>query len=590
MIAFLPVARYRVSYQVASGRPYSSFERLLLKAILRGNATLDSLADLFRLHRRMVIEGIVTLMQAGWVCLGPDGSNFISTPSGRAACESASELPATIIVSNKATSLLMEKVSGQLARGSDLDLYTKQKLEKLWAAGVAMPPSDISNIIEPGMITQLLPHEPGEWVRLVGPISVMTDNRLYAIVDVDVSTRKVTGIPQAWHALLVDDLVDRVKRAQDKQIVAVGSDEEKQLSELVDRGCDAPIDASRQTEWEQCAISGTDLLVGANDHRQELTNVLRSARSYVGIVSSTISKSSLEAVIPEIRSALGRDVLISVLWCNVGEPQQEHSAALDVLKKLEYDTNHGQFQGRLVVNSAGFGTSVNVLISDQASGVETAFGSYQWLCSSDGGRYLSIKLGRASIGARFCDFIADLASKDERIRTSSAVTALRKCAASLRSSSGGDYCPAGAVSIKANVFFDEAVVWYADDLIRNASGNVHLTADQSNTAGLSSFIERLSLKTGDLPSRMVAVVGGQGVSEMQSDIGRMALSHVSDMHANTLLVDSSIAVVSSRSWFDGAPIRCKPYGASVALALRGEGITNLLAARIGLEMPPAARS
>jgi len=112
VIAFLPVARYRVDYQVASGRPFSSFERLLLTAIHQGNATLDSLADLFRLHRRMVIEGIVTLMQAGWVCIGTDGSSFVTTDSGRLAAERSGGLPATIVVTNKTTTLLFEKVSG----------------------------------------------------------------------------------------------------------------------------------------------------------------------------------------------------------------------------------------------------------------------------------------------------------------------------------------------------------------------------------------------------------------------------------------------------------------------------------------------
>ena len=129
MIAFLPVARYEVEFQVASGRPFSSFERLLLTAIHENHGTLDSLADLFKLHRRIVIEGVVTLMQAGWVCLGADGSSFVTTGAGRLACSGSEELPITIVVSNRSTTLLLEKVSGQLARGSDVDLYTKQKLE-----------------------------------------------------------------------------------------------------------------------------------------------------------------------------------------------------------------------------------------------------------------------------------------------------------------------------------------------------------------------------------------------------------------------------------------------------------------------------
>ena len=32
------------------------------------------------------------------------------------------------------------------------------------------------------MITHLFPRDPGEWIRLVGPVSVVTNNRTYAIL------------------------------------------------------------------------------------------------------------------------------------------------------------------------------------------------------------------------------------------------------------------------------------------------------------------------------------------------------------------------------------------------------------------------
>src|SRR4051794_22964199 len=86
MLAFLPVSRFRVHYQVASGRPYSALERFLLEAVREGHATLDGLIGLFRVHRRTVIEGVVTLMQAGWLGLRPGNDHqFEVTDAGREA-------------------------------------------------------------------------------------------------------------------------------------------------------------------------------------------------------------------------------------------------------------------------------------------------------------------------------------------------------------------------------------------------------------------------------------------------------------------------------------------------------------------------
>jgi len=590
VIAFLPVARYRVDYQVASGRPFSSFERLLLTAIHQGNATLDSLADLFRLHRRMVIEGIVTLMQAGWVCIGTDGSSFVTTDSGRLAAERSGGLPATIVVTNKTTTLLFEKVSGQLARNSDLDLYTKQRLERLWTSGVAIPPNNVPNIIEPGMIAHLLPHEPGEWVRLIGPINVVADNRLYAIVDVDSLARTLTGVPQAWRALLTDDLVTHVLRAEARLASAVVTDDEKELKSLAAGGAWAA-DASAQTSWGTATLSSRDILATPLEHAEALRTVLCGAQSSVVIVSSALAGAVVESVMPDFRSALERDLLISVLWCAIpGDFPQEHARGLDLLKKLEYDSSHGQCVGRLVVNTVALGGSFNVLISDPKDGIEVIFGSFAWLRSglSSTEKHLSIRLCRSSVGARFCDFAADLATKDERIRTSSAMTSLRKLAARLRSAPSVAPPPAGSdlVTAESNVFFDEAVGWYVGETITDAADSIYVAVDHLPEAPRSAFVERMSA-AGERIARPVLVDFGGTVTEADDSSSQplrrapIFLSSSPEMKANLVVVDSISASVGNRSWFGESKNTCRPYGDDVALALRGAGVAQLVLRRMG---------
>ena len=83
MIVLLPVSRYRVRYQVASGRPYSFFERFILEGVRDGYSSLETLERTFRVHRRVLIEGLVTLVQAGWVAIDRRTHTLVPTIESR---------------------------------------------------------------------------------------------------------------------------------------------------------------------------------------------------------------------------------------------------------------------------------------------------------------------------------------------------------------------------------------------------------------------------------------------------------------------------------------------------------------------------
>ncbi len=115
-ILFLPVSLYKVKFQIAAGRPFSQFERLVMKAIDNGKTTLGSLVDIFRVHRRMVVESLVTLMQAGWVSLGSNNDEFALTSAGVKACKQEKALPPVLFTEDRTQIVVMERVAGQIAR------------------------------------------------------------------------------------------------------------------------------------------------------------------------------------------------------------------------------------------------------------------------------------------------------------------------------------------------------------------------------------------------------------------------------------------------------------------------------------------
>src|SRR6266849_5561125 len=129
MIAlFLPVSLYKVKFKVAAGRPFSRFERLILKAIDAGTNELDDLVKLFCVHRRMVVEGLVTLMQAGWVSLESQTNQFGLTPSGIGASKQEQSLPPLLHTEDRWQIVVMERVAGQVARGDKVKPATRKSL------------------------------------------------------------------------------------------------------------------------------------------------------------------------------------------------------------------------------------------------------------------------------------------------------------------------------------------------------------------------------------------------------------------------------------------------------------------------------
>jgi hypothetical protein len=110
----VPVAVFSVSYELRSGRPYSSFERLVLRAIVEGVTSLGDLEAAFAVHRRVLVESVITLVHAGWVALGGGDVDLVATPAGHAAVAS-DRPPSTVTIRRPPpVRVLMEQVHGAL--------------------------------------------------------------------------------------------------------------------------------------------------------------------------------------------------------------------------------------------------------------------------------------------------------------------------------------------------------------------------------------------------------------------------------------------------------------------------------------------
>src|SRR5207244_8549279 len=108
MIVLVPVSRYRIEFDVASGRPYSVLERLVLDAVREGMTSLASLHGIFQIPQRRLIEALVTLTQAGWLAVGGnDEPGFMLTAEGHEALVSGQEPRSSLVLEGTSSFIVM---------------------------------------------------------------------------------------------------------------------------------------------------------------------------------------------------------------------------------------------------------------------------------------------------------------------------------------------------------------------------------------------------------------------------------------------------------------------------------------------------
>lgn len=223
MIVLVPVSRFRVAYEIARGRPYSRLERRVLEAIAERGATLHDLTAAFQIHERLLIESVVTLVNAGWVAVaGGTEATFVLTAEGKAAIDTGQDPMSVVVSQGRPQIVILERVTGQLARHSEARSYRREDLANVWESAAFIRSRIPRNTLDDARVEKLLPGSPGEWIRWVGPITLASKNTHFVPVDVNDETEQVHGLPTAWLESVTPHAVAaaRRRRARDAQDAA----------------------------------------------------------------------------------------------------------------------------------------------------------------------------------------------------------------------------------------------------------------------------------------------------------------------------------------------------------------------------------
>lgn len=620
MIALLPVSRYRVRYQVASGRPYSFFERFILEAVVDGCSSLDALETIFRVHRRALIEGIVTLVQAGWIALDRNTHKLVSTRAGTRAVRHPDALPPNVVVSEQLDYVVGERVQGQVCRSAEITFSPRAALRAHFDRSAVLRPRDVPHPLDPGLLAPLLRKDDLEWIRACGPVDIVRDGADFAVVDVNTASGVITGIPSKWLPLLRDVLLDEA-RSKERQLVQAGVDYSTDTAMLKFVRRDLTDEESAEPSPDEFLLEDTpDRLIVGDEHTGLVESWLENARSYITIVSESLEVPTIRHLLEPFRAAMARGVIVDVLWGRVGDDPKSHEDALDLLKKLEIESYATLGRGRLTVGRSPTHSAARILLGDVGDSFEAILGGYDWLAATPSGEHRAVSLLFRELEPvlQLARVVIGLADSDERLSSGLGPTRLRRAADDLsrlgaeafarrmleleRGATDGTVTVSSPVAqesgqgMRARLVIGRQHHAILPLLSGQARRRFVVTSTQWGALSRTTFKPLLKALEGGCPRVELQygtdVEPGPEHDELRSQFEKLGgvLRAVPNLDARLVVVDEDTVVVTSFDWLSPTFNRQLAIASDVGFVLRSKDFGTRVLERIGIRASDGSAS
>lgn len=364
MIVLLPLSRFRVPYDLARGKPYSQLEHMILNAVADGGATLRSLAGTFRVHERLVVEAVVTLVNAGWVAVqgGPQAS-FVLTGAGLAAASGDREPVSVVVEAAHPGVVVMERYSGQVARQSEARPYQRDELAEVWDNAPRLATRIVRSSVDEAQVQKLLHRGAGEWVRRIGRIEEISRDAHWLPLEVDIDAKQVVGLPPPWRHMLTAPALARATSAADELRYAPAAFH--RTTHQARRPFLGVKDGNRVQRSATTMLLGTeDVVRGEQAHAAALTRALQSARTSVALAVPRLEGlDAFEALAAGCAEAVARGVRVDLL---IGSADRDTAALTAAANRIAY--NADSRRGRALLRTRITGSGASLLLWDSAPG------------------------------------------------------------------------------------------------------------------------------------------------------------------------------------------------------------------------------
>ena len=592
MICLVPISRFRVSFEIAAGRPFSQLERMVLRAIKEGVTVLDRMETTLQVHPRILIEALVTLTQAGWVSFSSqEGGGLLLTSEGATATDE-SQSPSTTTVTSRTAFLLLERLTGGIISNNEVRFKSRTELETVWNDAVRLKQEVHENSLDEGQVRRLLPRSQGEWVRWIGPIDMVSKGAHWVPIGIDTTAGTLVGLPDRWRTRLGPVILEEAKR---RESMVSPSARAKQLpigGDLSDHAWSATSrfdDEVRLGGTCSTNVAEGDLLFSGKEHDSLLLSVLEEARSSVFVASAFLSKAAIEALREPMLSALRRGVNVDLLW-GYAAGAEPSDVVLERLKKLAYEARRDGYVGALRFNRVASGSHAKLLICDTPTGMSAIVGSYNWLSAFSGKTRtvnVSIRLWHEGVVAEACSCAAGLWAGAESETLSSAADRWRSMAADLErqvATAGREVGANRAKSGRATVrlVFDREHEAIMRDWSALAQHRLLVFSHRLGPAAESRLV-----RSGESTASLFIVAYGltnlseEWLSRIDGIVRRArgTVAKVPHMHAKTLVSDTSVCV-SSYNFLSADPFGTADRGRELGVIIKGGDVATWITERL----------
>ena len=571
----VPVLHGRRRFHFDKGRRWSIIEHVLLDALTTEESSAARLAVRANIPRRVAIEALIRLMRAGWVEMrgGSAGVSFRATVNGIQAA-ALEELPSVPRRLRRVMNFVVDQISGTIYRSRELSYYhdhvVKEREKKEVIVYIERPSSGLSD-------TQVQP--------LVD--ALFLDDEKFVSMDWDgdrlserwslVSVRD--GEPEGIPARAPKELVDAIKRAA--KTVELSSTNGHPVSQMV--SIPQQFDLITRLKKHSVNISGKDLILGGEEHRDAFKRVLLGARHRVLIHSTFVSEKRFMDVLPNIEVAHGRGVAIDILW-GQNELVSGVRSSRDAVRSIqEVLTARGLDKVRIHPFSTG--SHCKVIVADVGLGGDIAawVGSCNWLSSGFQSFETSIRLRGEGIVADVVDQLAEL-SRGAHGHWTELTNELGALAAGLRSKSKTN---------RARAIAEVVVGGRHAELVRQARDEseqrMFVVSHRFGVAGSPAVLipamaaaKRRGVKVSVYFGTASSTFGGTNVAVATNVASQSGVSvrpvRRPRVHAKVLCWDDDSAVITSQNWLSSDPPENRPLQ-EIGVSVNAPGIAKNLISR-----------
>ena len=545
----IPVFRGKRRFHLDKGRAWSVIEHLVLTALAKEHSTAEALAEKSKLPRRIVIEAIIRLMEAGWVQLAQkaEGIIFSATSRGKSVSEKE-ELPANLRRIARWRSFVTDRITGAVFRSRELSVFEKHVLEKRaqQEAFVWIEPREIKNEDPVRSVIATLFDEDERFV-LMEPSG---DRLVERFAVVTYRNEKVEGLPSRAPKEL-EEIITAAGKSRNVRSSNTAIYKPPAVSDEIDPANLTPRSIVFQSE---------DLVLGASQHQDLFSAIIKECRHELVIHSTFVNSDRLEVLMPALTAAIQRGTRIDILW-GQGNEKTEVASSKRAIDELRRKVSSMALDEVFQVHPFSTRSHAKLIVADtgRADRHVAIVGSCNWLSSTVQSFEASIRIREPFLVSDVTDQIAALSLGDDGHWTE-----LTNYLACLSADIRLESIPNGPRALAHLVLGPEhgAMVRRARDL---AERRLFVTSHRFSSVGRPAVIlpalAAVEAKEGLEARLYFGIPSGEGAGAVAADLTREAsLAGVSirpvrepRVHAKVLAWDDDDVVISSQNWLSADP-------------------------------------